>query len=111
MVRNLSLNYLYNRVGTRVETEPDSVGLAVALTSAESRKVGNPRIVSLSTVSFPFWIVQTSSTKSILLSAVSGVTQQFQFTDIQGASEIRRIVSSDVSQAEDIPVAVSKIKP
>lgn len=111
VVRNLSLNYLYNRVGTRVETEPDSVGLAVALTSAESRKVGNPRIVSLSTVSFPFWIVQTSSTKSILLSAVSGVTQQFQFTDIQGASEIRRIVSSDVSQAEDIPVAVSKIKP
>ena len=111
VVRNLSLNYLYNRVGTRVETEPDSVGLAVALTSAESRKGGNPRIVSLSTVSFPFWIVQTSSTKSILLSAVSGVTQQFQFTDIQGASEIRRIVSSDVSQAEDIPVAVSKIKP
>ncbi|MGY5870788.1 MAG: hypothetical protein RTV72_00945 [Candidatus Thorarchaeota archaeon] len=111
MVRNISINFLYKRVGTRVETEKDSICLAVALASAESRKGGNPRIISLSRISFPFWIVQTSPTKSILLSASSGAKQQFQFSDIKGASEIRRIVSSDVSQAEDIPVAVSKIEP
>jgi hypothetical protein len=111
VVRNLSFNFLYKRVGTRVEAEPESVCLAVALASAESRKGGNPRIVSLSRVSFPFWIVQTSSIKSILLTASSGVRQQFQYSEIKGISEIRRIVSSDVSQAEDVPVAVSKIEP
>ncbi len=111
VVRNISLNFLYKRVGTRFETEQDSVCLAVALASAESRKGGNPRIISLSRISFPFWIVQTSPTKSILLSASSGAKKQFQFSDIKGSSEIRRIVSSEVSQAEDIPVAVSKIEP
>lgn len=111
MVRNLSLNFLYRRKGTRVEPESDSVSLVIALASAESQREGSPRIVSLSRVSFPFWIVQTSSTKSIVLSATSSMSQQFQFTDIKGASEIRRIVSSEVSQAADIPVAVSKIEP
>lgn len=111
VVRNLSLNFLYRQVGTRFETEPDSVCLATALAAAESKKGGNPRIVSLSRVSFPFWIVQTSSIKSILLSATSGVKQLFQYSEIKGISEIRRIVSSDVSQVEDVPVAVSKIEP
>ncbi|MHA2146965.1 MAG: zinc-ribbon domain-containing protein [Candidatus Thorarchaeota archaeon] len=39
------------------------------------------------------------------------MSQQFQFTEIKGASEIRRIVSSEVSQASDIPAAVSRIEP
>ncbi len=111
VVRNLSLSFLYRREGTRIELESDAVGLVSALASAESQKEGSPRIVSLSRVSFPFWIVQTSSTKSIVLSATSSVSQQIQFTEIKGASEIRRIVSSEVSQAADIPVAISKITP
>ena len=111
VVRNLSLNYLYRREGIRVERESDAVCLISALALAESRKGRSPRIASLSRVSFPFWIVQTSSTKSIVLSATSSMSQQFQFTEIKGASEIRRIVSSEVSQAADIPVAVSKIIP
>jgi len=111
MVRNLSLNYLYRREGTRVEIEPDSVGLVVALASAESQRGTSLRIVSLSRVTLPFWIVQTSSTKSIALSATSSKVQQFQFSDLKGTSEIRRIVSSEVSQATDISVAVSKIEP
>ncbi len=111
MVRNLSINYLYRREGTRVEIELDSVGLVVALASAESQRGTRPRIVSLSRVTLPFWIVQTSSTKSIALSAISSMVQQFQFSDLKGTSEIRRIVSSEVSQATDIPTAVSKIEP
>jgi len=111
VVRNLSLNFLYQREGTRIEPESDAVGLVSALASAESQKAGSSRIVSLSRVSFPFWIVQTSSTKSIVLSATSNVSQQFQYSEIKGASEIRRIVSSEVTQAADIPVAVSKITP
>ena len=111
MVRNLSINFLYRREGTRIELEADDVGLVSALVSAETQKQGSSRIASLSRVSFPFWIVQTSSTKSIVLSATSSVSQQIQFTEIKGASEIRRIVSSEVSQAADIPVAISKITP
>jgi len=111
VVRNLSLNFLYRREGTRIELESNAVGLVSALASAESQKPGSSRIASLSRVSFPFWIVQTSSTKSIVLSATSSVSQQIQFTEIKGASEIRRIVSSEVSQAADIPVAISKITP
>ena len=111
VVRKLSLKYLFRREGTRVQIEPESVGLVVALASAETQRGTSPRIVSLSRVSFPFWIVQTSSTKSIVLSATSSMIQQFQFSDLKGASEIRRIVSSEVSQATDIPVAASKIEP
>jgi hypothetical protein len=82
-----------------------------ALVAAESLKGSSSRVASLSRVSFPFWIVQTSSTKSIILSATSSKIKQFRFTDIKGISEIRRIVSSEVSQASDIPVAISKIEP
>ena len=61
MVRNLYLNFLFNKEGTRIVPESESVCLAAALASAESRKVQTARIVGLSSVSFPFWIVQTST--------------------------------------------------
>ena len=111
MVRNLSLQYLYRKEGTRIEIESDSVALIDALVAAETLKGSSTRVASLSKVSIPFWFVQISSTKSIILSATSSMIKQFQFTDIKGASEVRRIVSSEVSQASDIPVAVSKIEP
>jgi hypothetical protein len=40
VVRNLSLNFLYRKKGTRVEIESDAVGLISALASAESQKGG-----------------------------------------------------------------------
>jgi len=111
LVRNLSLHFLYRKDGSRIEIEPESVGLIDALLAAESLKGSSPRVASLSRMTFPFWVVQTSSTKSIVLSATSSMIKQFQFTDIKGASEVRRIASSEVSQASDIPDAVSKIEP
>ena len=111
MVRNLCLDFLFKREGTRVETESEGVSLAVALATAESQKGRRSRIVNLSRVSFPFWIVQTSPTKSIVLSATSSMKQEFQFTDMKGASEVKRITSVDLSQATDIPNVASKIQP
>ncbi|MFX1484459.1 MAG: zinc-ribbon domain-containing protein [Promethearchaeota archaeon] len=111
VVRNLSLHFLYRKEGARVVVENESVDLIDALASAESQRSGSGRIVSLSRVSFPFWIVQTSPTKSIVLSASSSIIRQFQFSEIKGSSEIRRIVSSEISQASDIPVAATKIEP
>ncbi len=111
MVRTLYLNFLFKKEGTRVVAESESVCLAAALASAESQKGKNARIVGLSSVSFPFWIVQTSPTKSIALNASSSGTTEFHFTEMKGASEVRRIISSELSQATDIPVVASKIQP
>jgi hypothetical protein len=111
VVRNLYLNFLFAKEGTRVKAESESVSLAAALATAESQKEQKTRIVGLSSVSFPFWIVQTSPTKSIALSASSSVITEFQFTEMKGVSEVRRIVSSELSQASDIPTVASKMVP
>ncbi|MFW9967497.1 MAG: hypothetical protein ACFFEA_10125, partial [Candidatus Thorarchaeota archaeon] len=111
MVRNLYLNYLFKKEGTRVEPESESVCLAAALASAESQKAKNARIVGLSSVSFPVWIVQTSPTKSIVLNASSSGRKEFHFTEMKGASEVKRIIGSDLSQATDIPKVASRIQP
>ncbi len=111
MVRNLYLNFLFKKRGTRAEPESEGVCLAAALASAESRKGRNARIVGLSSVSFPFWIVQTSATKSIALNASSSGTTELHFTEMRGAGEVKRIISSDLSQATDIPRVASEIKP
>jgi hypothetical protein len=111
VVRNLNLNYLFKKEGARITLEPESVCMAAALASAESQKGRSSRIVSLSSVSFPFWIVQTSPTKSIVLAATSGMRREFHFTEMKGTSEVKRIISSDISQPSDIPKVVSKIHP
>jgi hypothetical protein len=102
---------LFKKKGTRVEPEAESVCLAAALTSAESQKGKNARIIGLSSVSFPFWIVQTSPTKSIALNASSSGTTEFHFSEMKGASEVRRIIGAELSQATDIPGVASKIQP
>jgi hypothetical protein len=111
MVRNLHLNFLSRKEGTRIEVESEGVSLAVALALAEAQKGQRKRIINLSKVSLPFWIVQTSPTKSIVLSAPSSTRKEFQFTDIRGVSEIKRIIGSDLSQPTDIPNVSSKILP
>ena len=110
MVRNLSLNFLFHRIGSRIEPEPETVTLAVALALAEGRKERNQRVTMLSKIAVPFWIVQTSETKSIVLSAAVSTRQEFKFTDTKGATEIRKIVTSGVPQPEDVPAAVKKIE-
>ncbi|MFW9806515.1 MAG: zinc-ribbon domain-containing protein [Candidatus Thorarchaeota archaeon] len=111
MVRNLHLSFLFRKEGTRLVPESRGVCLATALATAEAQKGHRNRIVGLSSVSLPFWIVQTSPTKSIVLSAASSLRREFSFTDIRGASEIKRIISSDLSQATDILSVASKIQP
>ena len=111
MVRNLYVNFLFKKEGTRVETESENVCFAAALASAEALKAQGARIISLSQVSFPFWIVQTSSTKSIVITATSSLRKELHFSEMKGASEVRRIISSDMSQATDIPSVVSRIEP
>ncbi|MFX1578751.1 MAG: zinc-ribbon domain-containing protein [Promethearchaeota archaeon] len=111
MVRNLHLNFLSRKEGTRIKAESEGVSLAVALAIAEAQIGQRKRIINLSKVSLPFWIVQTSPTKSIVLSATSSTRKEFQFTEMRGAGEIKRIIGSDLSQPTDIPNVASKILP
>ncbi len=111
MVRNLHLDFLFKKEGTRIEPDSEGVCLAAALATAESQKKQGARIVRLSRVSLPFWIVQTSPTKSIVLSSSSSMRKEFHFTDMKGAGEVKRIISSDLSQATDIPHVTSKVQP
>jgi hypothetical protein len=110
VVRNLSLHFLSRKEGSRIEPETDSITLAYALAMAEGQKAQNKRISMLSKISIPFWIVQTSDTKSIVLSAAASTRQELKFSDIKGVTEIRRIVTSQVSQPEDVPKAVVQIE-
>lgn len=110
VVRNLSLPFLLRNDGSRTEPELETVTLAVALALAEARKERNQRVTMLSRVAIPFWIVQTSETKSIILSAAAGSRQEFKFTDTKAATEIRKIVTSGVPQPEDVPAAVKRIE-
>ena len=111
MVRNLHLDFLFKKEGTRIEPESEGVCLAAALAAADSQKKQGARIVRLSRISLPFWIVQTSPIKSIVLSASSSMRKEFHFTDMKGAGEVKRIISSDLSQATDIPHVTSKVQP
>jgi hypothetical protein len=111
VVRNLYVNFLFKKEGTRVNPESENICLAAALTSAEALKAQGAKTISLSQVSFPFWIVQTSSTKSIVITATSSLRKELHFSEMKGASEVRRIISSDMSQATDIPSVVSRIEP
>jgi hypothetical protein len=110
VVRNLTLHYISRKEGSRLEPEKDSTTLAVAFLLAEGRKDRNQRVSMLSKISFPFWIVQTSETKSIVLAAAANTKQEFKFSDTKGATEIRRIMTSGVSQPEDVPSAMTKVE-
>jgi len=110
MVRNLSMNFLLRKFGSRIEPEPETTTIAVAFALAEGRKERNQRITMLSRIAIPFWVVQTSETKSIVLSAAASSRQEFRFTDTKGATEIRKILTSGVPQPEDVPAAVKRIE-
>lgn len=110
VVRNLSLHFLSRKEGLRTEPEADNITLAMALAMAEGQKAQNSRITMLSKISIPFWIVQTSETKSIVLSAAASSRQEMRFSDLKGATDIRKIVTSQVTQPEDVPKAVVQIE-
>jgi hypothetical protein len=78
MVRQLALDFVYGKQNSRPKSE--SVGLALAFALAESRKGTRKRIASLSQTSMPYWIVQVSESKSILLAATGEASQSITFT-------------------------------
>ena len=107
MVRQLALNFVYGKQNSRPKSE--SVGLALAFALAESRKGTRKRIASLSQTSMPYWIVQVSESKSILLAATGEASQSITFTKSLAAGEIRRVLSTEITEAKQIPEAVGNL--
>ncbi|MHA2082683.1 MAG: hypothetical protein ACXAEB_07945 [Candidatus Thorarchaeota archaeon] len=111
MVRQLALDFLYRKKETRIESESGGVALAVAFAMAESRKKASARISSLSQVAVPFWVVQVSQNDSIVLAEAGHSEQVFEFTENRQLAEIRRILSSEIAEAKNIPEAVDRVMP
>ncbi len=107
MVRQIALDFVYGKQDSRPKT--DGVGLALAFALAESSKGTRKRIASLSQTSIPYWIVQVSGSSSILLAAAGESSQTITFTESVASGEIRRVLSTEITEAKQIPEAVSNL--
>ena len=111
MVRQLGLDFLYRKKGKRIESESKEVALAIAFALAESKKKARTRIASLSQVAVPFWFVQVSQNDSIVLTEAGHTEQVFEFTENKQLAEIRRILSSEITETKNIPGAIDRVMP
>jgi len=107
LVRQLALDFLYGKQDSRPKSE--SVGLALAFALAESSKGTRKRIASLSKTSIPYWIVQVSESRSILLAAAGEPSQSITITESLASGEIRRVLSTEITEAKQIPEAVDNL--
>ncbi len=107
VVRQLAIESLYKKTGNEYSPEDANIATTMALIWAYS-KFGSTDIVSLSKISLPFWIVQISPENSVLLSSSSSISHEFTFKYESRLAEIRRIISNDVSEPKDVPIAVEK---
>jgi len=109
VVRQLVLDFLYQENDSRAEPEPNEVALAAAFSFAESHKDPGTRLTSLSPLAIPFWVVQVSETKSIVLRAAMDSGKTFQFTENKNLGELRRIFRSEITEPANIPDSAEKI--
>ena len=107
MVRQIALDFVYGKQDSRPKSE--NVGLALAFALAESSKGTRKRIASLSHTSIPYWIVQVSERNSILLAAAGEPLQSIAFTESLASGEIRRVLSTEITEAKQIPEAVGNL--
>ncbi len=108
MVRQLTLNFLYSGPSGPNKPESEELSLVMAFALAVS-KGGKKKLSMLSPIAIPYWIVQISDTKSILLRTDGGGGNDFTFTENKSLGEIRRIIGSEVNEAGDIPKVADKI--
>lgn len=111
MVREIALQFAYRKRFGKINPDDDEIALAMAFILAESNRSSSARIKQLSLVSIPYWIVQVSGSRSILLSAVGESSVGVELSENKSISQVRRIISNETSDVKDIPDAVSKSLP
>ncbi len=89
----------------------EDVSLTMALVLGESHKSNGTKLTGLSKLSLPFWIVQASETTSLILSAFGKRGISVAANENTRLAEARRILSSEISSADEIPDAVERIIP
>ena len=111
MVRQLAIDFAYRKTEKETKQESESVSVAVAFAAAEGKRKGKLQIARLSRVSFPFWIVQISADSSILLSTAGLTKQMIELSENKRLSEVRRIISSEITDASVIPDVTETLLP
>ncbi|MGY5876872.1 MAG: hypothetical protein RTU30_14075 [Candidatus Thorarchaeota archaeon] len=111
MVRRIALEFVHRKKGAKIAPESYEIGLAMAFILAESKRKAKTKIKHLTPVSIPFWIVQVSDTKSIVLSSIGDDSIKIEVTETTAIGPVRRILTNDIVEAKDVPPAVDKALP
>ncbi len=111
MVRQIALQFAYRRKLGKIIPDDDNVALAMAFIIAESKRKSSARIRQLAKVSIPYWVVQVSGERSILLSTLGESTTGIEMSENKSISQVRRIISNETSEIKDIPEAARKALP
>lgn len=106
MVRQIHLSFANSIVGGRPMSEPSHVASALGFILADSYG-GGKRLASLSQVAIPFWLVQVSSTESILLSGISDKPAALEFTENTALGSVKKALG-EVVEPRGIPGAVER---
>lgn len=109
MVRQFTIDFLYKKSGTSLAPEEEGVERAMALAWAASGASGSAQLKRLSKIAVPFWLVQSSPESSVLLAAIGSQVRQFSYTQETRMSEVRRVISNEISEPKDVPPVVDKV--
>ncbi len=111
MVRQITLDFLFQEKGSKLVVDTEEAALAMAFILAESNRKDKANLKFLSPVSVPFWIVQISDTNSIVLSAIGESSTKIELSEDTATGPVRRILSTEIVRFEDIPEGVDKALP
>ncbi|MHA2603178.1 MAG: hypothetical protein AM324_013735 [Candidatus Thorarchaeota archaeon SMTZ1-83] len=111
VVRQIALQFAYRKKHGSIIPDDDEIALAMAFIIAESKKKGTAKIKQLAMTSIPYWIVQVSGDRSILLSATGESATGIEMSESKSISQVRRIISNETTEIKDIPEAVGKAYP
>ncbi|MHA2433887.1 MAG: hypothetical protein ACXADO_11715, partial [Candidatus Thorarchaeota archaeon] len=111
MVRQIALQFAYRKKFGKTIPDDDEIALAMAFVIAESKRKGTSKINQLAKVSIPYWIVQVSGDRSILLSTLGESAISIEMSENKSISQVRRIISNETSEIRDIPEAARKALP
>ncbi|TXT56006.1 MAG: hypothetical protein BAJATHORv1_30390 [Candidatus Thorarchaeota archaeon] len=108
MVRELKIGLAHMKEASGDKELPRERSYVTSLMLAEHEK-GGSSIESISVVGLPFWIVQTSSSTSVILapSRESGI--ELSYSEGSHIAEVRRILRSKVTEPETVKEATDKI--
>ncbi|MBD3407429.1 MAG: hypothetical protein GF411_15030 [Candidatus Lokiarchaeota archaeon] len=109
MVRELKIGMAHMKELSGHKELPKERAYVTDLLIVEHEKGSQSAVKKLSVVGLPFWIVQTSSSTSVILAPSQETGIDFTYTEGSHISEIRRILRSEVTEPSTVKDAADKI--